>query len=129
MKKVTIQSLNIIILLFLLILPYFVFAANSTLNELEAVGVTNGGYTKADETSAAGITGTVVRAVLSILGIIFLILMLYAGYNWMIAHGDESKVEKAKDTLRTSVIGLVIIIGSYAIWQFIFLRLLKLTAI
>jgi len=121
MRKAIIQSLNIFLLIVLLILPYFVFAENNTLKNLKAVGVTNGGYVEATgANSAAGIAGTAVKAFLSLLGVIFLILMLYSGYNWMIAHGDESKVEKAKDTLRTSVIGLVIVLASYAIYYYIF---------
>jgi len=118
-------ALNIFILTLLLILPYFVFAApNATLNTLEAVGVTSGGYAPATETSAAGIAGTVVSAFLSLLGVIFLILMLYSGYNWMIAHGDEQKVTKAKDTLRTSVIGLIIVLSAYAIYSFVWSRIM-----
>lgn len=103
----------------LLVLPYFVFAQNKTLKELESVGVTNGGYAAATETSAAGFVGTIVSAFLSLLGVIFLILMLYSGYNWMIAHGDEQKVNKAKETLRTSIIGLIIVVSSYAIYIFV----------
>jgi len=124
MKKAIRQSLNIFLLIILLILPYFVFAQNATLKNLESVGVTSGGYAPATETSAAGIAGTVVKAFLSLLGVIFLILMLYAGYNWMIAHGDEQKVTKAKETLRTSIIGLIIILASYAIAQYVFSKIL-----
>lgn len=118
------QSLNIFFLIILLVLPYFVFADNNTLNNLKAVGETGGAYAPVNETSAAGIAGTAVKTFLSILGVIFLILMLYGGYNWMIAHGEEQKVEKAKDTIRTAIIGLVIIIGSYAIWNFILVRVI-----
>ena len=122
------QSLNIFFLIILLVLPYFVFADNTannnTLNNLKAVGETGGAYAPVNETSAAGIAGTAVKTFLSILGVIFLILMLYGGYNWMIAHGEEQKVEKAKDTIRTAIIGLVIIVGSYAIWNFILVRLI-----
>ena len=118
------QSLNIFFLIILLVLPYFVFADNNTLNNLKAVGETGGAYAPVNETSAAGIAGVAVKTFLSILGVIFLILMLYGGYNWMIAHGEEQKVEKAKDTIRTAIIGLVIIIGSYAIWNFILVRVI-----
>lgn len=120
MRKAIQQLLYILSLLILLSLPYFVFAQNATLNTLESVGVTNGGYVKAGDTSAAELAGTVISAFLSLLGVIFLILMLYSGYNWMIAHGEEQKVTKAKDTLRASVIGLVIVLSAYAIYVFVF---------
>jgi len=45
--------------------------------------------------------------------------MVYAGYIWMIARGDEAKVEKAKDTIVNCIIGVVIVVGAYAITSFI----------
>jgi hypothetical protein len=46
--------------------------------------------------------------------------MLYAGYNWMTAAGDEQKVEKAKDTITRAIIGIIITVSAYAITYFIF---------
>lgn len=114
----------ILILVGLLVAPYFVFAQNAALNKLQQVQPTSG-YSAATKTSAAGIAGTVVQAFLSLLGVIFLILIIYAGYTWMTAYGDESKVDKAKNTLRTSIIGLVIVLAAYSIYIFIFSRIIE----
>ncbi|MFA6486093.1 MAG: hypothetical protein WCT40_01855 [Candidatus Magasanikbacteria bacterium] len=57
---------------------------------------------------------------LSLVGMLFFLLMLYGGLYWMIARGDSSKVDKAKDTIEAAVIGLVIVSGAYAIANFIF---------
>ena len=65
--------------------------------------------------SFALIVGTVIQAFLSLLGVIFVALIIYAGYNWMIARGEEEKVTRAKDTIRRAIIGLIITIGAYAI--------------
>ena len=81
------------------------------------------GGVPAGETSLAGIVATVVKAFLGLLGIIFLVLIIYAGYNWMTAAGDEEKVTKAKDTLTRAVIGLVIITVAYSITYFVFTML------
>lgn len=62
---------------------------------------------------------TIVKAFLGLLGIIFIFLMVLAGYHWMTAAGDEQKVTKAKDTLRTAIIGLVIIVAAYSITYFV----------
>lgn len=62
---------------------------------------------------------TVIKAFLGLLGIIFIFLMVYAGYHWMTAAGDEQKVTKAKDTLRTAIIGLIIIVAAYSITYFV----------
>lgn len=67
--------------------------------------------------------GNYIQIGLSLLGIIFLILMLYAGYEWMISQGDSSKVATAKNTMTTAIIGLVIILGAYAITFFVISRL------
>ena len=124
MKKNIKQFLILICLVSLLILPYFVFAA-SPLEKLKSVGNTGGYDTSGNETQFAGILGTVVGIFLSLLGIIFVVLTIYAGFRWMTAGGNEEKVTKAKETLWRSVIGLVIVIGSYAIWALISSKLLS----
>jgi len=65
------------------------------------------------------IIGTVIKTALGLVGIVFLILMVYAGYIWMIARGDESKTEKAKNTIISSIIGIVIVVAAYAITSFV----------
>ena len=57
--------------------------------------------------------------VLSLLGVIFLVLMVYGGYLWMTAAGNEDKVTKAKNLMTAAIIGLIIVVGSYAISYFI----------
>lgn len=63
--------------------------------------------------------GDIIGIFLSFLGVIFLVLMLVAGFNWMTAGGDEEKISKAKDTIREAIIGLVIVVAAYAISVFI----------
>jgi len=70
--------------------------------------------------SLPGIIQTAISAFLGLLGIIFLVLIIYAGFEWMTAQGDEEKVTKAKDTLTRAVIGLIIIIAAYSITYFVF---------
>jgi TRAP-type C4-dicarboxylate transport system permease small subunit len=65
------------------------------------------------------VIGTIIRAALSLIGVVFLLLMVYAGYLWMIARGDEGKVERAKDTITRAIIGLVIVLGAYALTNFV----------
>jgi len=72
-----------------------------------------------NENSLTSIIGVIINAALGLLGIIFIILMIVAGYNWMTASGSQEKVQEAKDTIKRAIIGLVIVIGSWAIWNFI----------
>lgn len=69
------------------------------------------------------ITEKIVSGALAALAFIFFGLTLYAGVRWMTARGDESYVEKAKDTLRAAITGLVITLAAYALTRFIFQRL------
>jgi hypothetical protein len=75
---------------------------------------------KVDRTIFATTAYNVISGFLGLLGIIFVILMIYAGYNWMTAAGDEKKVEKAKDTIQRAIIGLIITVAAYAITYFVF---------
>lgn len=63
--------------------------------------------------------GSVVSVALSLVGTIFFVLTIYAGYLWMAAGGNEENVGKAKKILTAAVIGLVIVMSSYAITYFV----------
>jgi len=133
MKKIFKHILAFICLMVLLVLPVLALAESSATNNLKFVGEGNGGgnapYAAADQYKLAEIIGIVIQAFLGILGVLFLVYMLYAGYNWMVAQGDEEKVTKAKDTIQRAIIGLIIIIGAYAISYWVFDRLLIGTGI
>ena len=63
--------------------------------------------------------GKLIGVILSFVGVIFLVLMIYAGVSWMTAAGNEQQVSKAKDLLINSIIGLIIIFAAYAITAFV----------
>ncbi len=69
------------------------------------------------------IIARVIRAALGLLGIVFLVLVLYAGFLWMTSAGQEDRIEQAKKMLLNAVIGLIIILSAYAIVLFV-MRLL-----
>lgn len=62
----------------------------------------------------------IITPILGIVGVIFLVLTLYAGLLWMTAAGGTESIKKAKSILANSVIGLVIVAASYAITEAIF---------
>ena len=66
------------------------------------------------------ILGDVVGAALSLVSILFFGLMLYAGIKWMLARGDSGESEQAMGTITYAIIGLVVILASYAITNFVF---------
>lgn len=62
---------------------------------------------------------TFVRGALSLLGLIFVSLIIYAGFLWMTAGGDDKQVGKAKDIIKQAIIGLVITLTAYTITGFV----------
>lgn len=83
------------------------------------------GYGAANETTLAETIGYVIKVILSVTGIIFTALMVYAGFLWMTAKGDESKVEKAQETIKAAIIGLVITLGAYSVTEFVVPKVLE----
>jgi len=73
------------------------------------------------------VVARIIEVFLGFLGIIFVILILFAGYRWMTAAGNEEKVSQAKEQLLTGVIGLAIIIAAYGIANFVLRRLIYAT--
>lgn len=69
------------------------------------------------------VVATAIKGFLGLLGVIFIILIVLAGYNWMTAAGDEEKIKKATSTIRSAIIGLLIIIAAYSITYFVFQNL------
>lgn len=74
--------------------------------------------TSADET-AEKLIGDIIQVILSFIGVIFLVLMIYGGYMWMLARGNEQQVEKAKQLITAAIIGVIIVLASFAISYFI----------
>ena len=67
--------------------------------------------------------GTIVSSVLGFLGVIFFLLIFYAGLVWMTAQGNEEKIERSKEIISAAVVGLVIVLAAYAFTQFVFSQL------
>lgn len=64
-------------------------------------------------------SGLLVERLLQGVGIIFLMLMVFAGIMWMTARENEQQAERAKGTFTTASIGMIITVGAYAITVFV----------
>lgn len=62
----------------------------------------------------------IIRASLALVGILALGFVVYGGFKYMMARGEEQELEKAKQTITQAVIAVVIIGLAYAIVQFAF---------
>ncbi len=100
------------------LLPGLVFAADAY-GLQDTAG--SAGLTKGDTapTPLPQLIGSYIQIFLSLLGVIFLILVIYGGFKWMNARGKTDEVTKAKDIIIDAMIGLVLIVAAYAITSFI----------
>ncbi len=81
------------------------------------------GYGPKDQNSPEVIIGKVIKGVLSFLGVVFLCSIVYGGFLWMTAAGNEERIKKAKQIISNASIGLAIALGAYAITYFVVERL------
>lgn len=73
-----------------------------------------------ESTSPQKIVVKIINIALGLLGIIAVCIVIFAGFKWMTAGGNEDKVDEAKKLLKNGVIGLAIILASWGIVTFIF---------
>lgn len=71
------------------------------------------------------VVGGIINSVLGILGTVFLVLIIYAGFTWMTAGGNEEKIQKAQKIIRNSTIGLLVVALAFAITQFVLRTLIE----
>ena len=64
-----------------------------------------------------------INVALSLLGVIAVVIILAGGFKWMTAGGNDDKVAEARKMIFSGVIGLAIILSSWAIALFVLNRL------
>lgn len=89
--------------------------AQTDLAGLEAVGQATG----LPSTDPRIIVVRIINIALGTIGILLVGILVYAGFLWMTAGGDPKKVDQAKAWIRNAMIGVVIILSSWAITTFV----------
>lgn len=111
MKKYLIAGL---LTLLVLAVPAATFAQFTIDNTLPStLGISNTTKTLQDTIIS------VVNWVLALLGLIAVIMILYGGFTWLTAGGNEEKVASAKKIISAAIIGLIIVLLAYAIVTFV----------
>ena len=88
--------------------PVYADASDEVQAGFEAAGGTG-------SESLTSIVGTVINTMLFIVGILSVIMIIYAGIRYVTAHGDSKQVGDAKNTLIYAIVGLIISIVAYAL--------------
>ncbi len=57
----------------------------------------------------------IIRSAFGLLGIVIFVFYLYAGYLWLTAAGNDEQVGKAKNVIRDTTIGLIVLFAAYSI--------------
>lgn len=126
--KVSIMAIRLFLMFAFvsLVVPQTCFAANA-FSRLRNVVSSKPTY-EVDKTTQNTLTdyiGNIIAVFLGLLGSIFVILIIYSGYTWMTASGNVEKVTKAQHTLKSAVIGLLVLVAVYAMWIFLFAKIVK----
>jgi len=67
--------------------------------------------------------GSLIGSLLSVVGLLLLVYLIYGGFKYMTAGGDSKGVQEATSIIRNAVIGLIIIVLSYYIADWIMRQL------
>jgi type IV secretory pathway VirB2 component (pilin) len=93
-------------------------------DDLTSIGEASGLDSAGGGEGLPDMVGRIIKVVLGLLGVVLVVIIVYAGFLWMTAGGDEKKVKDAKAWMTNAIIGLVIIVAAYAITDFVINKLL-----
>lgn len=98
-----------------------VFAASSPVTPWDRYRRLAGqsGYNTSAPLSKIGVVLNVITYILGFVGVFFLIMIVYSGFQWLMAGGNEETIEKAQTRLKNSIIGFVIIAAAYGLILFV----------
>jgi len=65
----------------------------------------------------------VIYIFLGLLGVIAVILMMYGGFLWLTAGGEENKAKQGTTILFQAAIGLLIILSAYTVTYFVLVQI------
>lgn len=71
--------------------------------------------------------GNLINVALGFLGVVAVCIVLFGGFKWMVAGGNDDKVTEAKHMLIAGIIGLAIILSAWAITNFVISSILGAT--
>lgn len=130
MKKY-LKKIYILLLLFVLSAPYKITLASRASESLRKSGEAAGyepqnGKPKIEFAEGLGQFATFV---VTLMGALFLIFIIYAGYLWGTSRGNEEQVAKAKKIIIWSATGIAIIIAARIIAEFVIISLGKSTGV
>jgi len=119
-KKYGKHAASLALLSVILVLPLAAGAAINTSDITKNLDLTAGqAGIQGGTTDLPTVVGNILKVIIGMLGVLLVLLIVYAGFTWMTASGDAKKVETAKDRIKQAIIGLILIFAAYAITNFV----------
>lgn len=84
-------------------------------NRLNQVAGSSGARLTGQNTDLRLAVAVIIRFLLGFIGIVFLVILVYAGFIWMTSGGNEVVNADAIRIIRNATVGLLIILISYAL--------------
>lgn len=120
MKKIIISVFTIIMCINIAFLatsalakPGINNATSMTTNAANAIGY------KINSGDLTSVIGSFIQIILGLLGLLFLILVIISGIQWMMAGGNENAVKTSKARMQNASLGLAITLLAYIISYYI----------
>ncbi|HDQ23029.1 MAG TPA: hypothetical protein ENN28_03605 [Candidatus Uhrbacteria bacterium] len=122
---------TILIIISLICSFYLLFSFNLdfALSETIDIGLSYGEQTGLGAEDVRITIAKIIRVVLGILGIVFVLLIIYAGTLYMGSKGDPEKLDSVRKIFISAIIGLAIILASYSLASYILSKLLQTTGV
>ncbi len=76
-----------------------------------------------DDDDLKGKIASIINIVLGFLGIVALVMIIFAGFKWMTAGGNEETVKEARGNIKNAVIGVAVVFMSFIVVNFVVLQL------
>jgi len=90
----------------------FVLVAMPFFSQADSVSITN----PFKSNTISGLIKVIVNDLLIPIGsVVAVVMIMYAGFMFVVARGDQTKITKAKDALLYAVIGAAILLGAWVI--------------
>ncbi len=119
MNKISKHLISFAILAFLFVPLLTLPAAAQTTANFGLDNVNEGLDGTLSNSDPRAIIGRIINVALGFLGVIAVAIILLGGFKWMTAGGNEEKTGEARKLLAAGVIGLVIIMASWAIATYV----------
>lgn len=131
MKKLII-SLTLVVSLALVALPMVSLAQTDGVTDPSVTGFGTqdlAGDVGLGDTDLITLVQNIIRIILGLLGLIAVILILYGGFMWMTAAGNDDQITKAKGIMKAAIIGLIVIFAAWAVAEFVISRMMTATGL